>query len=440
MNKINNFLTSNINKILLIFLFSQPFIDILTAISINILKLDLTIGIIIRMIFMLFCIYYIFFLIKSPHKKVSVIYLIVLIIYMLLFCINILSLKGVNAISYEVKNLIKTFYFPITLVTIYNLYDEKKLTINTKTLLYLFVIYTLLVFIPNLLNIGFNSYEVTKKGEIGLFYTANEISAIISLLMPIFIYYLLKTKNIKLIIPFIIILLYVLTSMGTKGPLLCFIIIFIYYFIKLNIKIITEKKYKYLILMFLILITTITASLLIIPKTDFYKNICIHLDFLKVKKVEDIVKDPKKIDHFIFSQRLSFWHNTNNSYKNSYFSEKLLGIGYIENYSTDNVKTKMVEMDYVDIFYRHGLLGNLIFMLPYIYMYILIIKKITRKNLKNNLIQTLCISILFSMILSLLTGHVITSPSVSIYVSLLINILYNELGEKNYEKIRNSYC
>ena len=427
MKKINNILTSNINKIFTIFLFSQPIIDVLTAISLTVFKIDLTIGMILRIIFMLFGIYYIFFITKSHKRKISIIYLLLIILYMISFTINILVLKGTSALSYEIKKLIKTFYFPIMLTFIYNLYDENKITINIKTLIKLFIIYLSFVFIPNILHIGFKSYAVTKGGEIGFFYTANEISAILSILMPIFIYELLEKKNILLLITSLIILLYVLTSMGTKGPLLCFIIILIYYFIKLIRKEIKTKKYLNIIGIFLSIILITMTAILLIPKTEFYKNIRVHLDFLKVESVTDIVTNPQVLDHFIFSQRLTFWNNTNHSYQHSKFSEKLLGIGYIENYATDKINMKMIEMDYIDIFYRHGILGTIIYMSSYIYMFILLIKKITKTALRNNLNQILMISILLSIILALLTGHVITSPSVSIYVALIMNLFYTQL-------------
>ena len=434
MKKINNFLTENINKIFIIFLFSQPIIDVLTAISLTILKIDLTIGIIVRIIFMLLCMYYIFFITKSSKRKLSITYLSIIILYIISFVINTLVLKGTGAILYEIKNMIKTFYFPIVLVAIYNLYEENKLDVDRKLLVKLFSIYLALVFVPNILHIGFKSYAITKGGQIGFFYTANEISAILSILMPLFIYALLEKKNILLLVNSLIILLYVLTSMGTKGPLLCFGIILIYYFIKLIIKEVKKKKYKNLVGIFLSLIFVLVATITLIPKTEFYKNIVVHLDFLEVESVSDIITSPKVLDHFIFSQRLTFWSNTNNSYKNSTLSEKLLGIGYIENYGTDEVNAKMIEMDYIDIFYRHGIIGTITYMASYLYMFILIIKKLTKKSLKNNQIQILILSILLSIILTLLTGHVITSPSVSIYVALIINLLYNELRKCNIWK------
>ena len=59
----------------------------------------------------------------------------------------------------------------------------------------LFVIYLLFILIPNVLNLGFGSYEITKKGSIGWFYTANEVGAIISILMPFYLNEIINKKK-----------------------------------------------------------------------------------------------------------------------------------------------------------------------------------------------------------------------------------------------------
>lgn len=289
----------------------------------------------------------------------------------------------------------------------------------------LFVIYLLFILVPNVLNLGFGSYEITKKGSIGWFYTANEVGAIISILMPFYLNEIINKKNKPIIFLSIIIIFYTLTTMGTKGPLLSFGIILIYYFIKYYKKIIKEKKYKALGIMTTSFIIVILALIMIIPKTTFYKNIIIHLDFLKVEKISDF-KNPKIIDHFIFSQRLTFLNNTVKIYNKSPISSKLLGIGYIDNYGTDQVSMKMIEMDYFDILFRQGIIGIVI-------IFGGIVMMINKKKRTKKINDVYLLSLFLSIILALLTGHVITSPSVSIYVALIIDLIYNE----NIKEIEN---
>lgn len=430
MKKINNWIDKNINRIFIIFLFIQPIIDVLTAVMLHVFKIEFTVGVIFRVIFLLFMIYYLFFVNKNKERKKSIIYIITILAYIFLFSINILYSKGIEALGFELKSTIKTFFFPILLVCIYEMFKQKRNIIKPRFLKNLFIVYGLLVFIPNILGIGYDSYAVTKTGSIGWFYSANEISAIISILMPIFIYIVLDKKNYPFIIISGIILIYVLTSMGTKGPLLSFLIICFYYILKYVYISIKRKKYKGVCLIIGLVVLVSSISILIIPKTNFYKNIVVHLNFLGVKNVSDIVKSPKVLDHFVFSQRLSFWAKTNMIYKESNLSSKILGIGYIDNYATDEVSMKMVEMDYVDIFYRHGIIGFIIYMSSFTYMLVKLVKKYfnnSKINNRNKIVQSYMLSLVLSVILALLTGHVITSPSVSIFVALIFNLFYNEL-------------
>ena len=161
MEHINKFLDKNINKIFLIFLFLQPIIDVLTAVMLHVFSVEFTIGMFLRILFLGLMLYYIVFINKKSHKK-ALIYLSLIFIYIFLFCINILSTKGWSAFGYEFKNLIKSFYFPILLVIIYNLFNDKRNIIKPRLLKNLFIVYLLLVFIPNIFGIGFDSYEITK--------------------------------------------------------------------------------------------------------------------------------------------------------------------------------------------------------------------------------------------------------------------------------------
>lgn len=417
MKKVNEFLNHNIEKILILFLYLQPILDVATAVMIH-KNISFTLGIIIRMIFFLFMIYYLLVLDKNKTKKKSIIYLVLILIYLALFITNIGITKGVNSLSYEIKNLIKCFYFPVLLISTYELYQENKIKINKNILSNLFVTYLLLVFIPNILHLGFASYEITKKGSIGFFYTANEIGAILSILMSFYIDKIIKKKNKLNFILSMIIIFYTLTSMGTKGPLLSFIIILGYYFIKYLIECSKKKKYKMISLLGIGLITIIGISILIIPKTTFYKNILVHLEFLEVEELSDLA-NLKTIDHFIFSERLKFLKNTATLWLDSSISEKLLGIGYIDNYATDEISMKMIEMDYFDIFFRQGIIGFLVFILGFLLI-------IPKQKKKKKVIEPYLLSIILALLLALLTGHVLLAPAVSIFVALIFNLFYNE--------------
>lgn len=430
MKKINNFLEKHIEKIIIIFLYIQPILDITTALSTNYFKIETTISSIIRLIFLMLSILYLIIIDKTKNKKRNIIFLIMLLIYLILFSVTTLIYKDINALTYEIKNTINTFYFPIILITLLDIFKQYNLKFKLKNIVYIYLIYIIFIVIPNLTNTGFASYWHSKEGNVGWFLSANAVGNILSILLPFITIYLLKIKtNIIKKILIIISTLYVFASMGTKVPILslaiCIIMTLIYYFIKW----IKNKNYKKLTISITSCLLLVIISIILIPKTTFYKNIEIHKNYLGFNSYLEVITDYELIDHFIFSQRLTFLKNTNNTYKKSHIPEKILGIGYIENYGTDDVSTKTIEIDYFEIFYRNGIIG----MLLYLYILIPISKKLIEKLKPNNLVNTQYkISILLILLLALFSGHILITPAVSIFVSLIITII---LEGGLYEKI-----
>lgn len=401
------------------FLLSSPFLDMLTAFALHVFKTDLTMGIVIKILFLIFSLIYLFFFYQGNKKKLYKGFSLSLIIYILFFMGIVLVNKGSDVLFYELKNVFKTFYFPFLLISFSAMFEEKLEIVPKKYFSYIMFTYLLGIFIPSLLGIGFDTYEVTKKGSLGFFNSANEVGGIISILMPFFFLNLYKENNIIKSIFSLTILLYVLLSMGTKTPLLTFILILTCYLLIFLYKMIKKKEYKKVLGVSTIFITILFCLSLLIPKTTFYKNIKIHLDYLKVDKVTDIFKSEELVDHFIFSSRLKFMKNSVNYYKTAPLIEKLGGIGYIEGYGTDKVSIKMVEMDYVDIFLRQGIIGFTIYMVIYLYFLRLAIKRYLESKSFTKKV-TYLLACFLTIILSFFTGHIIMAPAVSILVVLIL--------------------
>lgn len=402
------------------FLLSSPFLDMLTALMIHVFKSNLTIGIITRFLFLIFSIIYLFFIYKGKNKRLYNTFSLLLITYIILFMGITLLDKGSNVLLYELKNTLKTFYFPFLLISFSAMFEKKLDIVPKKYFSYIMFVYLLGIFIPSLLGIGFNTYEVTKEGSLGLFNSANEVGGIISIMMPFFFYNIYIDNNIKSMFS-VAILIYVLLSIGTKTPLLTFIIILICYLLIFLYKMIKKKDYKKILGVSVIFITIVFTLSLLIPKTTFYKNIKIHLDYLEVDSIVEVFKSEELVDHFIFSSRLKFMKNSINYYKKAPLIEKLGGIGYIEGYSTDKVSLKMVEMDYIDIFLRHGIVGFIIYMVIYLYFLRLAFKRyIESKSFTKKV--TYLIACFLTILLSFFTGHIIMAPAVSILVVLILTV------------------
>ena len=406
----NKVIKNNLSKIISIFILIQPVLDLITGICLHVFSLNLTIGIIIRMLFLLFIMYATTFIYK---KKLSLIYYLIVAFYSIIYLINI----GTNSHLFgQVQGLLRVFYFPLLLVSFYDLRDEIK--ISTATLFTTLTLYLIFIFIPMTLNLGFKSYEITKSGTLGYYNSANEISGIISILTPI-VFMIFNSKG-KSILKAIYILLYlvVILTIGTKTPLLSLLITIGMTFIYIMIKSYKDKKYKRILSSFIIIVIGIISLIILIPKTNFYKNIKVHLDFLKVEDVTDIMDNGNLIDHFIFSQRVTFLTDRKSIYDNATFQEKLFGIGYYYN----GKKDKQVEMDYFDIYLNHGIIGFIIFFS--VYLYILVQTTKIKRKLNFNLYM-LNVSMLLILFLSLFTGHIITAPAVSLIVVVIIMMLQN---------------
>lgn len=415
MKNIITWIETNKMKIFLIFLFCQPFLDVVTSCSKQFLAWAITPGIVIRMIFL--GILFLFFLYQQKKKsdKKSFFYLVMIIIYMILEIVGILTIKGINPFLYELQNMARTFYFPIFFVMSNFVLKEEQQEFQSKEVLLFLSFYLFFILVPTITHTSFDAYTQGKVGSVGWFSSTNEISAILCILMPFVFDYLFHQKEAiwkKGI--FAVCYLATLFLLGTKTTIIILgLLSMIEIFSFLN-RWKKEKKYQRIFGCILCGIISIIGMIIILPKTNFYKNIVIHLEFLEIDSIQDFITNPETLDHFIFSQRLTFLENTNRNYQNASFPEKILGIGYVENYSTDEVSMKTIEMDPFDIFYRQGPIGFLLFFLPFVLFVI------NQKERIKNWTWPVKLSLLIAILMACMTGHVITAPSVSIVIAMLL--------------------
>lgn len=403
----NEYIKKNINRIIGIFLILQPILDILTGICVNTLKIDITLGIIVRILFLMFIMFVVVFIFKK--KKLIIPYLIIGL-YFALYIAGMIYYKD-SELLVEIKNLVRTFFFPILLISLYEIKDELK--ISKMTLFTVLFLYLIFLFVPTLFGLGYKSYQITKVGTLGFFNSANEISGIISILTPIMFIIFYKSKKIIPIIILSIMYLVVILMIGTKTPLLSLIITSAISMLCLFIRWIKERKLKKIFISLIIVLIGCASLSIIVPKTNFYKNIRTHLDYLELEHITDVFTDFRLVDHFIFSSRLEFLKNKAEIYNESSIYEKIFGIGYINN----NKETKLIEMDYFDIYYSHGLIGFIIFFFITLLLFFKVFNNNILKGYENKMMITSLGLIVF---LSFFTGHIITAPSVSIITIIII--------------------
>lgn len=408
----------NNDKFLKIFLFMQPFLDVLAAVLIY-NNVDNFVTSLIRLVFMGLMVLYLYFG-EYENKKKTLIYVSTLIITIIIHTLIMIFDKDMSVFMYEFKNTISTYYFVFLLISLGVIYKDNK--ISKKELMYLWIIYVLLTFMPNVLGIGFKSYSHSKTGMTGWFYSANVVGSILVIILPIILSEIKKLPKLLIVILGAM-ALYSIFSLGTKTPVLGLGIILFVNLLYYIYKLFKSKKKKSIIIIFSSLILLCGVSVYVIPKTSFYENLKIHYNFLKKNDVKIFSKE--FLDHFVFSQRLSMEERTRHNYNKSHIQEKIFGIGYIENYSTDSVNLKIVEMDYFDIFYREGIVGFILFFIPVIYMIVMFFKN----NSINFISVNMFISILLIMLLALFQGHIFITPAISIFVALILNMGRSKLSE-----------
>lgn len=225
----------------------QPIIDIITALSIEYLKLTITFGIVVRTIFMLTCVVLSVIKAKKKYKIVLCTYYGILFTYMLFFLINCYFKNGTELIFMQIKGLVKNFYFPIMLCALIPIFNEYNIDVNKKVLSTTLMIYVITIFICNIFGIAFPTYKGRDKaGTVGLFYSANEIGAILCLLSPFLIADLAKRKLKITDWICLLLFIYAVLQLGTKVPYfgLIILLVSIVFACIINAKV-KKEKYSY---------------------------------------------------------------------------------------------------------------------------------------------------------------------------------------------------
>lgn len=426
----------DIKKILIVYLILQPIIDIITSLCVRHISESLTLGIFVRTLFMAFIVLYSLIIINKKDKIKSLIYYILVGIYILAYLFVCYNQNGMTMILTQIKGIIKTLYLPIVLVALFFINKEKDIKIENKYFVWTLLGYTVTMFITRILGIAYPSYEVGyKEGTEGLFFAANEVGAVLGILAPLlFIEFFKERKWINIISTFL--LIFSVLELGTKVPFLSMLGLVSVFIVICLIKLFEKKNKKGFVVKIGIAVVCSLIFILVMGYMPIGKNIEVNVvNFISNKffnnNVENnninnniIIDNPNKEEDNInlnitVSGRDEFLTKNFEKYKNSSLLEKIFGNGYLTTIDGEIQANKLVEMDIFDIIFSHGIIGAILIFLPVIYMFILIIINIF-KNLKkvifDECIILTCYSILIAYGISLLAGHVLVAPAVSIFI------------------------
>lgn len=374
-----------IEKVLLIFLLIQPFLDVVATTNYSILN------IIVRGLFILLIVIYLLF-----NKKNIAILISTLVSGLILFGINIYFNLGIVT---SISNVMKLYYLPITILFFVNI----KNNIDNKIITYVLFIYLILFLSSYIFGFGYNNYKLSdgKQGFRGIFNSINEISAIIIGLFPLALNYLKNKSNYIISILLIVFAFLVALLTGTKVLMIGLFIIIIFIYIKSAIRVFKNMSTIKKIISIIVISIIILGGIYLLTYTRFYKNMLVQQKFFKSYNILSI----DFINKVLFNNRLTFLKDNFLFYKSQKLINIIFGIGY------SNQSIKLVEIDIFDILFRFGIFGLISFIVPIIY----IVKKIKLDKIS-------LFSIILLILISLTSGHVLLSPNVSIYFGYIILI------------------
>ena len=481
--KLNEMTKKWICRIFSVFILIQPLLDLFTSLAKH-AGIDLTIGILVRSLFMITCVIFILFFCRGKSMVVYQIYIIALSLYCLFFLLGSFYQGGIVHAVGNLKELIKCVYFLYVFAGVYCLYQITNFTISDRVLSGTLSIYLLVIFLAFITDSSFQSYTY-GAGYSGWYYAANEISSIIAVLSPIAVVYCVKLfdvnkgfysvayKIIRIIAAIILLFLisFCASFIGTKAV---FAAIFIYVSLLILWALCRwmqtkKKEYGILAIISTLIFFLIIALLFISPlKENLQRFVEAHPTKIETTKVmstfsepgtsqqssadqeittqikeeavqekpltvSESVPDNQEMDittnklylffNRILSNRLEYVKPSIIAFTNGSLGEKLFGIGYVNlANSTHNIE-KSIEMDGLAILIRHGILGLVIYFIPLLYFGIKTVLFIIRhlsKFLSSLSLCTYFYSILIGLFLAFVAGHTLVAPAVSIYLVLLI--------------------
>ena len=430
----------------------QPFLDLFTSLTVR-FGHAITIGIIVRSIFMLFAFLYILSSSKQHKKKVFIIYFVILLLYFVLYTMLFLLHTNTHVALQNFYGLIKTFYICFVFIAGYLIYKDYGLLISYKTICIVIDLYMSIIFLAFITNSSFPSYQY-GYGYNGWFYSANEIGTIFCILSPLAAYVSIS-KLSQNSLPFLKKILFVLplllidfcaSYIGTKVPFLGIISFLVIYSIY-NLISYLHFQNKLPLRKFVITLLTILIAICFMYQSPLQKNVVMNYqnnqkqitsisDYTQTQKSNvynsEKAKENTLENNFvnnITSNRINYMLPAKMEFMKSGILTKLFGLGYVDYFGTNNSIGKAIELDLACIFYRHGIIGFTLFSIPILgalFAIIICFFKNISVIVLSDKACTYFYSLLLSFCVALVSGHTLVAPAVSIYVAILLvqNIAY----------------
>lgn len=454
--------------ILASFLIIQPLIDVLTTMTMGLPNSNLTVGIVIRIVYMAAMVAWITYM--ALHSRRAKLYFAYLAGFAVLIIVNFgvnYSIKDPYYLMEELTFYSKTVYFHLLFFGFLLVLGEmKKNGTNTKKqLINYFLVVSLIIssifIIAQLTGTSIQNYSNVKEGWSGWFSAGNEIGAVMTVLLPITalfaVYQAYKMNVVVKWIPFILLSISMLalgTKVGYGGIIITLLTVIIGSVIMLVWKNRTEER-KNVKANLIVSLALLILFLVITPLTPVFGNMFAHFNLLGIsienespyiedeelsKEQNEVLKKEKEkqdnehaltgaqVENLIFSSRENYVADYKRQFAEAPNMQQLFGMGYAGNYKIEESglpRFKMIEMDFHDWFYSLGILGFIYIMGPLIWFSgIYIFRFLVNFKSKFDYFHLLTgVAFLLGIGIAYTAGHVFTAPQVSIYMAFLLATL-----------------
>lgn len=453
----------NVKKILMLlvaFIALQPVIDVLTTASIFMIDTSITIGIVVRALYMVAMLLLLLWL--SKKSKLSRLFTFYLIGLAVLLGVNVLvnmQVKDPYFLFQELKFFNKVIYFNIVLLGLVMIYKELKkqnFDISGKTTKYFWIsgmVIGIVFIIAQITGTSLSNYSHTKTGFTGWFYAGNEIGAIMSIVLPIMALYAVeKTDSWKkpwAWLPFLLLSIGML-ALGTKVGYGGILIVLLSVVLGSAIMLFFMKQKTKTVRTNLLISIVLTVLLIgITPFTPVFGNMFAHITSLGInfgtaveRPGEELLVEgeegyedqeaeseitKEQVQNLVFSSREKYAQAMKEDFYSSPVPQQLFGMGFAGNYERQlpGKTPKMIEMDFHDWFYSFGWIGFIYLIAPFFWLTAKYLIHFAR-NIKthfNYFYVLYGVAFLLGVGIAYTAGHVLTAPAVSIYLAAILAML-----------------
>ena len=442
--------TKWLDKLIFIFLVAQPVLDFLNSLAIRFLHMDLTVGMVVRILFVCFSGVYLLFFYDGKGRKILAGSFLTICGYGALFLAGTCLRDGFGVLFTNVKMFVKMYYFLFVLLFFIARYLKDRYLVKDRTLSIVFFAYAASIFLSAVTNTSFATYDY-GEGFCGWFYAGNEIGAIICALAPIaFLYAMRAGKHIVYKVATFFLFAFASVYIGTKVPFGACLLTIVFFMI-LYLIFALRKKVK-LAPLLQVLCVLLCMTVLLFAQSPLYKN----TGFFAGENFEDHVinppeetpepgeddpDDPNRIPsrnqlflvaNWLLSDRLVVAEPAFETFASASIYHQLFGLGYTFGTPRGTTFQALIEMDFFALLLNQGIVGLLLYIIPLALFAWFCLKNLfkpsaTVEEQEDKVAYTLSVLLLIGC--ACLAGHVFTAPAVSIYLAISMVKLYGLLAK-----------